>query len=63
MELEFIFRDTAFQHGLTEADIRHAFETCCYVDQYENRENVYLLLAAAVRAKALSPFLAYRRVY
>jgi hypothetical protein len=44
MEPEFIFRDTAFKHRLTEADIRHAFETCCYIDRYKNRENVYLLL-------------------
>ena len=44
MEPEFIFRDTAFRHGFTEADIHHAFETCCYIDQYKNRENVYLLL-------------------
>jgi len=42
--LKFIFRDTAFKHNLTEADIRHAFGTCCYMDQYKNRENVYLLL-------------------
>ena len=44
MELEFIFRDTAFRHGLSEADIRHAFKTCCYLDQYKNRKNVFLLL-------------------
>jgi hypothetical protein len=44
MEPEFVFRDTAFQHGLTEADIRHAFETCCYVGQYQSRTNVLLLL-------------------
>jgi len=44
MEPEFIFRDTAFIHGLTEADIRHAFETCRYVGQYQNRTNVLLLL-------------------
>ena len=42
--MEFVFRDTAFKHGLTETDIRQAFETCCYIDQYKNRENVYLLL-------------------
>jgi hypothetical protein len=34
MELEFIFRDSAFKHGLTEADIRHAFKTCRYMGQY-----------------------------
>jgi hypothetical protein len=50
MELEFIFRDTAFKHGLTEADILHAFETCCYVDQYKNRENVYMLLGFDMNA-------------
>jgi len=50
MEMEFIFRDTAFQHGLTEADIRHAFETCCYVGQYQNRTNVILLLGFALNA-------------
>ena len=44
MEQEFIFRDSAFRHNLTEADIRHAFETCCYIDQYKRRKNVYLLL-------------------
>jgi len=50
MEQEFIFRDTAFQHEVTEADIRHAFETCCYLDQYKNRENVYLLLGFDMNA-------------
>ena len=44
MELEFIFRNTAFKYGLKEADIRHAFETCRYMGQYSDRENVYLLL-------------------
>ncbi len=44
MELDFIFRHTAFKHDLSEADIRHAFETCIYMGQYGDRENVYLLL-------------------
>jgi hypothetical protein len=44
MDLQFRFRESAFKHGFTEADIRRAFETCCYVDQYKHRENVYLLL-------------------
>jgi hypothetical protein len=44
MELDIVFHDSAFKHGLTESDIRHAFETCCYADEYKNRENVYLLL-------------------
>jgi hypothetical protein len=53
MELEFMFRDTAFQHGLTESDIRHAFETHCYIDQYKNRENVYLLLGFDMNANPI----------
>jgi hypothetical protein len=48
---ELIFRDSAFKHNLTEADIRHAFETCCYyIDRYKNRENVYLLLGFDMNA-------------
>ena len=50
MEPEFIFRESAFQHGVTEADIRHAFKTCCFIDLYENRENVYLLLGFDLNA-------------
>ena len=43
-EIEFVFRDTAFKHGLTEADIRYAFETCCHTGLYQERSNVFLLL-------------------
>jgi hypothetical protein len=50
MELKFIFRESAFQHGVTEADIRHAFKTCCYVGQYQNRTNVLLLLGFDLNA-------------
>jgi hypothetical protein len=50
MEQEFIFRDSAFIHGLTEADIRHAFETCCFVGLYQNRTNVLLLLGFDMNA-------------
>ena len=50
MELEFVFRDTAFKHGLTEADIRHVFETCCHVGQYNKRANVLLLLGFDLNA-------------
>ena len=50
MEPEYIFRHTApFKHGLEEADIRRAFETCRYVGQYGGRENVYLLWALTQR--------------
>jgi len=50
MDLQFRFRKSAFKHGYTEADIRHAFETCCYLDRYKNRENVYLLLGFDLNA-------------
>jgi len=50
MELDFIFRHTAFKHDLEEADIRHAFETCRYMGQYGDRENVYLLLGFDTKA-------------
>jgi len=50
MELEFIFRDTAFKHGLVEVDIRQAFNTCRYMGQYGDRENVYLLLGFDMKA-------------
>jgi len=33
-----------------KADIRHAFKTCCYLDQYNNRKNVYLLLGFDMNA-------------
>jgi hypothetical protein len=50
MEPEFVFRDTAFKHGLEEADIRRAFATCRYMGQYGDRENVYLLLGFDTKA-------------
>jgi len=48
--MEIIFCDSAFKHNLTEADIHNAFGTCCYIDQYKNRENVYLLLGFGTNA-------------
>ena len=53
MELEFIFRKTAFKHGLSEADILHAFKTCRYMGQYGDRENVYLLLGFDIEANPI----------
>ena len=50
MELEFIFRKSAFKHSLEEADIYQAFKTCCYMGQYGDRENVYLLLGFDMKA-------------
>ena len=53
MELDFIFRHTAFKHDLEKADIRHAFETCRYMGQYSDRENVYLLLGFDTKANPI----------
>jgi hypothetical protein len=50
MEYEFIFRKSAFEHHLTEADICQAFETCRYMGQYDDRENVILLLGFDTKA-------------
>jgi hypothetical protein len=50
VELEFVFRDTAFKHSLDKADILHAFETACYMGRYGDRENVYLLLGFDTKA-------------
>jgi len=49
-DVQFRFRKSAFKHKVTEADIRHAFETYCYVDKYRHRENVYLLLGFDMNA-------------
>jgi hypothetical protein len=53
MKLEFIFRQTAFKHNVSEADIRHAFKTCVYTGQFEERENVYLLIGFNMNANPI----------
>ena len=50
MEYEFFFRESAFQHRLTEADIRHAFKTARFIGQYKDREDVMLLLGFDTKA-------------
>jgi len=50
MDLHFKFRKSALKHNVTEADIRHAFETCCFVGRYQNRTNVFLLLGFDMNA-------------
>jgi hypothetical protein len=50
MEREFVFCDSAFKHGLTEADIRHAFETSCFMGKYQDRTNAILLLGFDMNA-------------
>ncbi|GHT55479.1 hypothetical protein FACS1894109_02120 [Spirochaetia bacterium] len=50
MDYEFYFRKSAFEHHLTEADIRHAFETCRYMGLYDERDNVFILLGFDTKA-------------
>ena len=50
MDLQYRFRESALKHGVTEADIRHAFETCRYIGRHGSRENVYLLLGFNMEA-------------
>ena len=44
MDLQFIFRESALKHNVTEADIRHAFKNYKTIRQLQDRENVYLLI-------------------
>jgi hypothetical protein len=43
MDLQFRIRESALKHGVTEADIRHAFDNYRFMGQYHDRRNVYLL--------------------
>jgi hypothetical protein len=53
MDLEFRFRESALKHNVTEADIRHAFENYRTIRQFQNRENVYLLIGFDLKANPI----------
>jgi len=53
MDLQFRFRESALKHNVTEADIRHAFENYRTIRQFQNRENVYLLIGFDLKANQL----------
>jgi hypothetical protein len=53
MDLQFRFRESALKHGVTEEDIRHAFENYRIIRQFQDRENVYLLLGFDVNANLI----------
>ena len=53
MDLRFRIRDSALKHGVTEADIRHAFENYGTIRQFQNRENVYLLIGFDLKANPI----------
>jgi hypothetical protein len=53
MDLQFRFCESALKHGVTEADIRHAFENYRTIRQFQNRENVYLLVGFDTKANPI----------
>ena len=53
MDLQFKFRESALKHGVTEADIRHAFENYRIIRQFQDRENVYLLIGFDLKANPI----------
>jgi len=53
MGLQFRFRESALKHGVTEADIRHAFENYRVIRQFQDRENVYLLIGFDLKANPI----------
>ena len=53
MDLLFRFRESAFKHGVTETDIRHAFENYRTIRQFQERENVYLLIGFDLKANPI----------
>lgn len=44
MSIEIEFNPSAFKHGISEVDIRRAFDRFIYEDPLEDFENKYLLL-------------------
>jgi hypothetical protein len=53
MDLQFRFRESALKHGVTEADIRSAFENYLTIRQFQERENVYLLIGFDLNANPI----------
>jgi len=47
VEEEFVFKPSAFKHGITEADIRHAFKRRVFDHALSEAENKNLLLGLA----------------
>ena len=47
MEEEFVFKESAFKHGIVEADIRSAFERRLFDYSMPDEENKNLLLGLA----------------
>jgi hypothetical protein len=60
MDEAIIFTKSAFKHGVTEANIRRAFEDFIYEIPAENAENKYLLLGFDRNANLLE--IGYNRI-
>jgi len=53
MDLVFRFRESAFKHGVTEADIHHAFSSYRTIRQFQDRENVYLIIGFDLKSNPI----------
>jgi len=53
MDLHFKIRESALKHGVTEADILHAFENYGTIRQFQDRENVYMLIGFDLKANPI----------
>jgi hypothetical protein len=52
-ELEIIFKQSAFRHGVTEADIRWAFNTVEFDELIQGFENKYRLLGFNIKGNLI----------
>jgi hypothetical protein len=53
MESKIVCRESAFKHGVTEADIRHAFKTVRYDGPLKGYDNKFLLLGFDTKANPI----------
>jgi hypothetical protein len=53
MELKIVCRASALKHGVTEADIRHAFKTARYDGLLKVYDNKFLLLGFDTKANLI----------
>jgi hypothetical protein len=56
MEPDIRFRQSAFKHGVSEEDIRHAIQTARYVGLMDNCDNKYTLLGFDTKGNPLEVF-------
>jgi hypothetical protein len=56
MLLEFVFVPSAFKHGVTEEDIRHAYKTMIYEGQLEGYGNKYAFVGFNMAGNPIEVF-------